>query len=687
MNRITHHLLICLLILLSVNLMANPIVLNSKSSITVIELDEGEHVSYIKSNGDTLNFTFLASQHSIAFTTLENTKNGANNNGSIFAMESKAMVDGQELRMVRYVPVKESFYEPYTVNGVHIWFDGLRSLGEDFNENHGDCLPQKQARFAFQDMGKSISPQPLVNWCPIPDRRLKVADAYQGDDVWMGPYFGADLHGGLDINMPSNTPLWAPIDFDTHYYFNSLKAGHNNNRWRGSRTWENGDIWQLQTHHMVELLIPEHQPIRQGETYAHTGGVYTGVTPHTHFVWKIKQPGLDWTFMDPWVFFWEIFNNNKEKSGEILAKMAPLENTGTGTPITFRSTGSRSGIWGGELFYHWDFGDGSIGIHPNPTHSYAMPGIYPVTLTVSDGQDKHAIKQYITVSGEAQTHPTLRISCEEEPGFNSSASWKTSFQDSDFQTTNTLRFRGHHDMKNALKPKTLTIYTSNYSWGPDEGRKCRFEALYIHGTDWLEITPIAYGDSLLLEVHPQTDKMIKKHGFYEAYILVYHEAFVNSPHYVKVRVDFPWQKPSKGRLVYHDDSFNQRSDYFWLSPEFPFDWAKGQKDTYLVNGLKSKGEYLRFVPYLEKGNYRVSLVSPTYNHPKLVPLIGEFDVWVRHTDGKEKVRINPRANLEIGLFSMDEHSYVEVIPNETDGLILLDAVSFESVKGKGELIN
>jgi hypothetical protein len=235
-------------------------------------------------------------------------------------------------------------------------------------------------------------------------------------------------------------------------------------------------------------------------------------------------------------------------------------------------------------------------------------------------------------------------------------------------------------MKSTLMPKTLTFHVSNYSWGPDEGeRKFRFEPLYVHGDDWLKLSPSMFGDSLILEIHPQTDKMIKKHGFYEAYLLVYHEEFINSPHYVKVRVDFPWQKPSNGKLVYHDESLNQKSDYFWLSPEFPFNWSKGQKGNFMINGMKGIGEYLRYVPYLEKGNYQVSLVSPAYAYPELAHLLGTYDVWVRHVDGKEKIRVNPSEKLEIGQFSMDEHSYVEVVSDGEDGLILMDAVFFEAV--------
>jgi len=49
--------------------------------------------------------------------------------------------------------------------------------------------------------------------------------------------------------------------------------------------------------------------------------------------------------------------------------------------ITFTPT-----IMGGvsPYTYHWDFGDGRSSSRPNPTHVYALPGSYQVTLTVTD---------------------------------------------------------------------------------------------------------------------------------------------------------------------------------------------------------------------------------------------------------------------------------------------------------------
>ncbi len=44
--------------------------------------------------------------------------------------------------------------------------------------------------------------------------------------------------------------------------------------------------------------------------------------------------------------------------------------------VTFSGTGGRR--------FHWDFGDGSISDESNPTHVFRTPGLYTVTLTVTD---------------------------------------------------------------------------------------------------------------------------------------------------------------------------------------------------------------------------------------------------------------------------------------------------------------
>jgi PKD repeat protein len=47
--------------------------------------------------------------------------------------------------------------------------------------------------------------------------------------------------------------------------------------------------------------------------------------------------------------------------------------------------------------YFYDFGDGSTSNSPNPSHCYAMPGVYPVTLTINDGICTSTWVEYIYV--------------------------------------------------------------------------------------------------------------------------------------------------------------------------------------------------------------------------------------------------------------------------------------------------
>ena len=51
--------------------------------------------------------------------------------------------------------------------------------------------------------------------------------------------------------------------------------------------------------------------------------------------------------------------------------------------VQFTSTGSVD-PGGGELVFHWDFGDGSTSSEANPTHTYVQPGSYTTVLTATN---------------------------------------------------------------------------------------------------------------------------------------------------------------------------------------------------------------------------------------------------------------------------------------------------------------
>jgi hypothetical protein len=75
----------------------------------------------------------------------------------------------------------------------------------------------------------------------------------------------------------------------------------------------------------------------------------------------------------------------------------------TGTPriLTLGHDVAFNNISSGDITgYSWDFGDGESSTEENPVHRYGAPGVYTVTLTVSDGTDTHTTTRtdYITVT-------------------------------------------------------------------------------------------------------------------------------------------------------------------------------------------------------------------------------------------------------------------------------------------------
>jgi PKD repeat protein len=653
----------------------------SKSTLTAFEMNSGDAVNYVLRSGRTVHIELLHSESQIVFTTLDSLKKGGTGHGSIFAISCELRIDGQEMSMVRYVPVQETFYEPYVVNGLKIWFDALKSLSSLFNENHGACLPQKEASFVFQDADLTICPQKIGNWVSLPDKKVLVKNAYRGNDTWLGTYHGADLHGGLDINMPSNTTLYAPIDFDEHYYFNSLIAGHNNNRWRGVRNWDNGDVWHLQTHHLVQLLCPEHQPLQKGQPYAYTAGVLSGYSAHTHFVFRIKQPNSNWLYIDPWILFYQIFENNKQKEKSIYANIAPLKSAKTGQRVQFKSSDSRPGIWGNELEYYWNFGDGYTSFSKNPVHIFTKPGIYPVTLLLRDGTDQDVCTQHTTVNGPTLSSKEFQITGKDEPSFFKRKNWKTRQHGLSGEITNTLVFKAYFRQKEALDAKELLVTFNDLEWKKKDDRNYRIEPVYKHGQDWLDLKVEHFEDSLKIIVQPRLENMVIQHGFYEAFLLVNHNQAINSPQLMRVLVQFDASPPSSTTIVDDQDVNCIYSDYFWLSPEYPYNWSKGHNGAYMLNKDNQPGEYVRYTPNLIQGTYSVELFGKAFENKKLLSKTKGFYVTVKHNGLIERVWIEPATSLQIGVFdfSKGKQGYVEIISDDSKGLIIADAVKFEKI--------
>ncbi len=219
-------------------------------------------------------------------------------------------VNGRLVTLGREVATQASFSPPVELDGVEVWLDAVacafQASGGFMVEKDWRmglvCSPHHAARFALQEAGLPICPEDIFPWFPNPARRLDIHDCYNGEDCWMGPYGGIAAHCGLDVNMPAGTVLSTPFALDDHYCFHTTAAGFNNNRWRGIRRWEDGSEWQIQAHHLIEMLVPEQTPLAAGTPYASTAGVAVGSHEHTHFIFRVIDQGGEF-LLDPWLLF------------------------------------------------------------------------------------------------------------------------------------------------------------------------------------------------------------------------------------------------------------------------------------------------------------------------------------------------------------------------------------------------
>jgi hypothetical protein len=279
----------------------------AKDTLTAVEMNRGEIEEFELISGDIVRIELVSTHARILRTTLKQLKLEVDDARTDYCFGCVLKINGREHVLEREVSTQRSFYEPWEIEGVRIWFDAVQDIFEFLAETR-ECRPRKHARLAIQDASLRICPEPLHPWCPLPSGGLRIEDCYRGEDCWLGAYNGASAHGGLDINHPKGTALWAPLDIHDHFYFNSLEMGHNNNRWRGIHRWPNGAEWILQAHHMTELTVNEHQPIMRGQQFAWGAGVLSGCFDHSHFEFKIHDYG-ETIHIDPWILFWQMYKD------------------------------------------------------------------------------------------------------------------------------------------------------------------------------------------------------------------------------------------------------------------------------------------------------------------------------------------------------------------------------------------
>lgn len=669
---------------------------DAKDTLTAVEMEHGDELRFRLREGRFVSLFLDATEAAI----VERVEPG----GVVYRFAALVRVDGQPLRLERYVCSQECFYEPWVVNGLRIWLDTVRDVFDLIpvrypRKGNLQCVPRKAARFAVQDATLRICPDTVLPWIEHAGPTLDVGRCYNGDDCYLGPYLGQACHVGMDINHAKGSLLFAPIRFDTQAYFNSLSAGDNNNRWRGIRRWPNGDVWALQSHHLIELLAPENKPLEAGVKYATTAGVHVGSHQHTHFEFKIGRPRgavaedaastavpVDFDdesevaqerpevlHLDPWILFWQSFEDQREVRGEIRAAVKPSAPARVGEEIQFSAAGSHPGPRGKSLRYLWFVGDGGMADGPVASYVFPEPGVFPVRLIVDDGADRDSTVQWITVSGSPIERGPFELRFADEPSFRPWRHGATEIYGEPVRSIpRTIRFVARPTRpKPAAKSVSLkrtagdrSVTDGHVAVTYETGAKWLRAACRLReGDTWLEVSADATG------LEPQT---------YVARVEISTPGSPTGVERFRVELDVRSKPPQADVTVDDADPGFYATPYFWVGHRFcrcPKD-RRGYGDFYLTNGGRAAaGEFARFTPDLQPGRYRVSLQDETPFSPDV-----EFDVRVRHAKGEEVIRMRPEKDRTIGTFQFEEGTdgFVEILAEGSKGLVIADAVHFRA---------
>lgn len=668
----------------------------ARETLTAVEMDHGDELHVTLHDGRVVSLTLEDSSATI----IQRVEPG----GVIYQFSLEMRIDGQPMTMRRFVGSQESFYEPYVVSGLRIWPDTALAVFDLIPIRYPrlgnlQCLPRKAARLALQDASRRICPDPLHPWLDETENTLDIARCYNGDDSYLGAYLGQALHVGLDINHPAGSLLMAPLDFDTHGYFNSLEMGHNNNRWRGIRRWENGDVWALQSHHLIRLLIPSHRPLAAGTKYATTAGVHVGSHEHTHFEFKIgrkdpdsplasdpapasiahpidfddqseaAQAAPEVLHLDPWIVFWQIFEDRRRQQGEVRATMSSLAPVAAGQPVQFSAEGSQAGRDRQDLAYHWTFGDGSVGHGEAPQHVFAGPGVYPVTLVVDDGLVRATHTQQVVVSGSATDQPVLVLSSPESPSFvRRPVHAVDTYGAAVDRLPHTLEFVA---VASRPLPAPQSVRLQNSGGGRLDQATAQPEADH---TDWLRLAIVGRGNSQTLDVSADATGLAP--GTYTTRVMVESPGAIHSPQAFGVRLKVREAKPLEAVTVDDRDPDFFATPYFWVGHRFsrvPRN-RRGHGGFYLTNGGQAvEGQFARFTPDLAAGQYEVAFSDATPFPPG-----SQFTVRIRHGQGETTRRVRPDASRVIGTFTFHEGTdgYVEIQAADSQGLVIADALQW-----------
>lgn len=636
----------------------------ARDTLTVVEMNHGDVLHFKLKSGQRRSFTLKETSARI----IEQPRGGI-----VYSFDCHLLADGEPLLLRRYVCSQETFYEPWVINGVRLWLSSSQSVFKLVPIRYPDVHHKLDADavVVLQDATLPICPQPMKLWFPIKQHFIDVGDCYNGDDPWLGPYLGQACHVGLDINMPKGTPLCAPIDIDDHWIFSG------DHRWRGVRRWKNGDVWGLQSHHVDKLLLEENTNISAGTQYAEGAGKGVGSHQHSHFEFRLGREVLNrgrlgGIEIDPWILFWQIFQTDKANKGHPHAQIDPLAPAQTGKAVRFSAKRSRAGDRDVSLQYYWAFGDGGWSNKPEPLHTFARAGVFPVTLVIDNGNRKATHTQHITIHGNPINKPAFVLTAPDEVSFRPRPQpvadvygWPVKHVP--------------HTVKIAAAPgggptKARTLAARNVGGGKlPSCEPPRIEYLG-KGNNWLNATSSEVDSGDGPSLHVVADPKNLSAGEYTAVVTVDCPGALNPRQGFRVRLTIRPADDNNEVIVDDRDEGFHATPYFWVGHQFVRCPRRGFGQRYLTNGRRaSGGDFVRFTPHLAAGKYEVLLYEQT-------PLPGksQFPVRVRHAGGVRTFTYSPQQSRSLGTyeFAAGNYGFVEFHAQDSTGLIVADAMLF-----------
>jgi PKD repeat protein len=634
----------------------------AKDTLTVVPMNHGDQLRFTLRNGEVRTFELRGTSARL----VERVESGL-----VYSFDCQLLANGQPLTLRRFVCSQETFYEPWIVNGVRIWFSSSAAIFKlvpiRYPEDHDPMAAD--AVLCIQDATLPICPQPMKPWFPIKERFIDVGTCYNGDDPWLGPYLGKACHMGMDINMPKGTALHAPIDFQDQWIFS---ADH---RWRGVRRWPNGDIWALQSHHVDKLLIKEREPLKAGVHYAEAAGKGIGSHQHSHFEFRtgegvLNRGQLGGTEIDPWILFWQIFETDKAAHNELQAVMEPVGPATTGRPVQFSVDKSKAGA--SKLRYTWSFADGCASHAAAPEHTFTAAGVYPVTLVLEDGDKRAARTQHISVSGASEPAPTLRLQAPDEITFRMRPpetvdvyGWPVK------EVPHTLKFS---TLPADSKPRAKEVLIRNAGSGLLPANISTKVTYQEKQSEWLKVERHGSGNEQHLSI--AVDPAHLEIGRYVAVVSVRCPNVVNGEQSFRVEVNVRPSPASDEVIVDDRDPGFFATPGAWVGHQHLHCRKKGFQKRYLTNGERTDEHALvRYTPDLAAGKYEVLF------HPQTPVVESSFLVRIGDAAGEHKFRFSPRDSKTFSLgkfvFSEGTDGFVEILAKDSTGLVVADALIFK----------